>query len=527
MANIFQTVQGRRPKANKFDLSHERKFTFEMGELIPMVVQEVLPGDSFRLQTEVMIRLAPMIAPVMHRVNATVHYYYVPNRIIWDEFEDFITGGPNGTTNPVAPYIKVSAGLVDSAYFTTGSLADYMGIPRIPTSVVPSGTKKISALPFRAYQLIYNEYYRDQNVTSEVTINKGSGEVAAGDDAVLLTRRKRAWEKDYFTSALPWAQRGPEVLIPIEGEGDVTYSPISTLLTQDGDPASANTLAGTGGLITGELVVNKANAAGAGTSGRLENIDSVFLTNATTTINELRKSIKLQEWLEKNARGGARYTEQILSHFGVVSSDARLQRPEYLGGGKTPVIISEVVSTFQASDGEGDPQGNMAGHGIAVGNQNKFTRRFEEHGYIIGLISVQPRTAYSQGLPKHFTRFDRFDYYWPEFANIGEQEVKNQEIYWDPAASDSYNAATFGYQSRYAEYKYQPSTTHSLFNTSLDFWHMGRVFAAPPALNTPFIEADPTTRIFAVEEGGGHLICQLYNKIDAYRLMPYYGTPQL
>lgn len=523
---LFDSVSMKRPPQNKFNLSHERKGSFNMGALMPMLVQEILPGDSFRVNTEIMLRMAPMLAPIMHRVDVRTEYFFVPNRLVWDEWEDFITGGRLGTSAPVAPRMNMNVNIATGGFYRTGTLWDYMGLPTFEGSV--TNNVQVSALPFRAYQLIYNEYYRDQNLSEPIAFSKASGISTELDMVELLSTRTRAWEKDYFTSALPFAQRGPAVLMPIEGTGSVTYKGTSDVFDLDGVPGTVNTLIGTGNTL-GSLGVNKTGTGVNGTYGRIENIDEVIFDSTSITINDLRRSVKLQEWLEKNATGGARYTEQLRAHFGVVSDDARLQRPEYLGGGKAPMVVSEVLSTFQAADGEGNPQANMAGHGISVGGKNGFARRFKEHGHVIAICSVLPRTAYQQGIDRKFRRFDKFDYFWPEFAHIGEQEVKVGEIYYDAIGSATQDD-TFGYQSRYAEYKYAPTTVHGKLRTNLAFWHMGRIFDGEPALNPEFVEADPTTRIFAVGDDDPdveHLYFQIYHKIDALRPMPYYGTPQL
>lgn len=524
MQKLFQSVQMRKPSKNKFDLSHERKFSFNMGDLVPILVQEVMPGDSFRVNSEVMMRMAPMLAPVMHRVNVRTEYFFVPNRLVWDEWEDFITGGRLGDAAPIHPHMRILDG--NKAAFLEGSLGDYMGVPVFDPAVTVTHQLNISALPFRAYKTIWNEYYRDQNLTAPIPVSKASGIQVINDDITLMN--KRAWEKDYQTSSLPFAQRGPEVLMPIEGTGSVTYMPVSEVHDASGPVGTDQFLGHDNAQAVGDLGIGSSVAGvfNVSQNARIENIDEVTLSNSTVTINELRRSIRLQEWLEKNAVGGGRYVEQILSHFGVRSSDARLQRPEYLGGGRAPMVVSEVLSTFQ--DDTGDiPQGNMAGHGMSYGTANGFKRTFEEHGFIIGLISVLPRTAYQQGVDKKFQRFDRFDYPWPEFAQIGEQEVKNNEIYYDAAGSPAVGDATFGYQSRYAECKYGCSSVHGAFRSTLSFWHMGRIFGGQPGLNTSFITADPTERVFAVPDANEHLYCHLFNKIDALRPLPYFGTPML
>lgn len=507
---LFSTVANKTPKKNKFDLSHEKKMSLKMGALVPIMVQEILPGDKFKTTSEILMRFSPMISPVMHRVNVFTHYFFVPNRILWDEWEDFITGGPDGTSLPIVPNLACQP--ANSGYFGAKSLADYMGLPQ-PDFAVPSPAN-FSALPFRAYQTIYNEYFRDQNLEPDLEISKGSGFVGDAEAIKLLTMRNRAWEKDYFTSALPWTQRGPEVTIPFSAE--VTYKDVSEVkFGPTGVPAADGPIESVGGNLT---------TNGGITQSRIENIEDI--ANGTSTINDLRRSVRLQEWLEKNARGGARYIEQLLSHWGRAPQDARLQRPEYLGGGKQPVVISEVLSNFQNAE---VPQGEMAGHGISVGNTNGFTKTFDEHGYVIAVMSVQPTTAYFQGIPKHFQRTDKLEYAWPEFAQLGEQEIKQKELYWDGTTP---NNGTFGYTPRYSEYKYGISTVHGEFKTNLDFWHMGRKFAALPPLNANFVMMDPTDpelkRIFAVTDPAtDDLYCQIYHNISALRALPYYGTPTL
>lgn len=511
--SIFSKIAVRRPKRNKFNLSHSRKMSLEMGKLIPILCQEVVPGDKFRIKTEMMMRFAPMLAPIMHNVDVKVDYFKVPMRLIWDEWEKFITGGEDGTAAPVPPFMKMDVNSAGS--FGIGSLADYLGVPTIDNYTVQE-PEEISSLPFRAYQLIYNEYYRDQNLTAPITVPKTSGEETTYIN--LTTLRHSAWQKDYFTAALPWTQRGPEALIPMEGDSTITYKDQSIVNdAQTGDPAIDGSIDSDNGvtIVDGSMGTRPI---------RIENIESVEFENATVTINDLRRTIKLQEWLEKNARGGARYIEQIFSHFGVKSSDARLQRPEYLGGGKMPVSISEVLSTVEATN---IPQANMAGHGIATGTTAKTSTFCEEHAFIIGILRVIPRTGYMQGLPKMFSRKDKFDYYWPEFAHLGEQEIKNKEVYFAQYADD-YNNATFGYTPRYAEYKFGLDTVHGAMRDSLDYWHMARKFEQnePPALNTEFVECRPSTRIFAVEDEE-HLYCQLWNNVEALRPMPYFGTPTI
>jgi hypothetical protein len=513
MKNIFNTIQLKKPKKNYFDLTHDVKLSANMGELTPIMCMDVVPGDQINLSCESIIRFAPLTAPVMHRMDVTMHYFFVPNRILWPNWEKFITNnGPQGTGADLeAPFI--SSTLLTPAqavnYPTAASLADYLGVPPPSNTQVPT---KINALPFAAYAAIYNAYYRDQNLIAELNYQLIDGNNTAGTTlASLLQLRKRAWEHDYFTASLPFAQKGAAVDIPlgeIQSNAPIYYdqsSPIGTTLT--GTPNSV--------FVPGSNSASTSTDLFAATQG---------IDIAPTTINDLRRAYRLQEWLEKNARGGTRYIESILSHFGVKSSDARLQRPEYITGVKTPVVISEVLNTTGTSGQL--PQGNMAGHGISVSSGNAGSYYCEEHGWIIGIMSVMPKTAYQQGINKAFTRLEPLDYYWPSFANIGEQEVKMQELYAYTANKDT----TFGYVPRYAEYKFMPSRVAGDFRTSLNYWHLGRIFANEPALNQTFIECGPdqTNRVFAVTSPTAQkLYCHVLNKVKAIRPMPKYGTPTI
>jgi len=531
MNKLFQQIVGNKPKRNAFDLSHERKFSMDMGELVPILCEEVIPGDTFQLNTEVLIRFAPMLAPVMHRINVYTHFFFVPNRLIWDEWEDFITGGKDGDSTPTIPYTNKTYGT--KAMTGIGTLADYLGVASA-TTPVSSGDKAYITLPFRAYQTIYNEYYRDQNLEEPVEVLKGSGaEHYTPYINGLVQLRTRAWEKDYFTSALPWTQRGGEVSLPISGTADVHLKnpPYggAVLRNQAGawlqtdDPLRVESFAGTSesNMVTTN---DNLNPIVIDPNGSLE---TDLSTVSATTIEELRKATKLQQWLERNARGGARYIEQILVHFGVRSSDARLQRPEYLGGGKSAVTISEVLQSSATGDTpapKDTPLGEMAGHGISVGNSHRFKKFFEEHGYVIGIISCLPKSAYMQGTRKHLTKTDKFDFYFPEFAQLGEQPVSSKELYNDYQSEES----TFGYQSRFAEYKYIPSTVHGEFKDTLKYWHMARDFDEEPVLNGEFVTSDPTNRIFNVIDGQQEkLWVQVYHNFKAIRPIPQFNNPSL
>lgn len=510
--NLFNSIKLMRPKKNVFDLTHDVKLSCDMGNLVPILTLECVPGDKFDLSCEALVRFAPMTAPVMHRMDVSMHYFFVPNRILWDNWETFITQQDSGL---VAPYIPVYTGWPAS----NKRLMDYIGVPPNPNAAV---TPNVSAFPFAAYQAIYNEYYRDQNLISPVDYKLVDGDnTAAGSNASFVTLRKRAWEHDYFTASLPFAQKGQAVDIPL-GQITTPYTKIQ----------GRNSVGVTGDVLSSPSGTYDIDNLPAPIAAQGLYAPSMSADVEPTTINDLRRAFKLQEWLEKNARGGTRYVESILTHFGVKSSDARLQRPEYITGIKTPVVVSEVLNTtgsFEAGDPSSptsNPQGTMAGHGVAV-TSGKYGHYYcEEHGYIIGIMSVMPKTAYQQGIPRTFLKTDSLDYFWPTFANIGEQEVQNQELY----AYTSTGADTFGYVPRYAEYKYMPSRVAGEFRTNLDYWHLGRIFASQPALNQTFIECTPanTKRIFAVEDlNTDSLYCHVLNKIKAVRPMPMYGTPMI
>ena len=505
----FDFIQVKKPQTNLFDLGHEKKLTAQMGKLIPIFLQECVPGDTFINKTEIFMRLSPMIAPVMHRVNVYTHFFKVPYRLIWNEFEDFITGGKDGTATPAPPMINMKN--ANKAAFYKGTLSDYLGLPTPNAGTTINHEYSVSAMPFRAYQMIYNEYYRDQNLSNEIDFSLASGTMNDADITKLVTLRSRAWEKDYFTSCLPWAQRGNPVNLPLSATVTPSYKSTSDVKRYDGASVS------------GTFAVAGSNLTVGGATSRIENLAaSLNVAFNGPTINALRAAIRLQEFLEKNARGGSRYIENILHQFGIKSSDARLQRPEYLGGGKSPIVISEVLQTADTANG---PVGDMAGHGISVGTSHSFKTFCEEHSYIIGIMSVLPRTAYQQGIHRRWTRLTREDLYWPVFAQLGEQEVLDKEVYADFSAAGS---TTFGYQSRYAEYKYEQDSVHGDFRDTMDFWHMGRKFTSKPSLNETFVMADPTQRVFAVTDPNVHkLYVQVYNDCKAIRPMPVFNVPTL
>lgn len=557
---LFSSIRLRKPKKNRFNLSHNVKLTGKFGKLIPILCIPTLPGDTFKCNTELLVRFAPMLAPIMHKVDVYTHFFFVPNRLVWSHWKDFITGGESGTEAPVYPRFRIDEN-TDQAHlrqiFYNGSLADYLGFPVLnKEDLVMSGNFiELDALPFRAYHLIWNEYYRDQNIMPEVNIHKDDDGITDANVS-LMRLRSRSWKKDYFTSALPFPQRGDDVELPLQGTADIIYtddreafsygSGVGLVHDIVGGDVSSGNLQASGVYLTSsngtqafignnDGVPQKSDdlIVGMKSSELSKLIRGVDLSKVSSaTINELRRAIKAQEFLETAARGGSRYIEQIYSYFGVRSSDARLQRPEFLGGGKSPVVISDVLQTSQTTTGEnGSPQASPAGHAVSVQRSHSFKYFCEEHGFIIGIMSIMPKPAYQQGLPRLFQKFDRLDYYWPQFAHLGEQEIKGSEIYYNlnTPHEEMHTDRTFGYTPRYAEYKFMNDSVHGDFRDSLNFWHMGRIFANAPALNEAFLTnvEDAANRVFAVEGNDEFdkiwINCQ--HNLIALRPMPKYGTP--
>jgi len=513
-ANLFNSIQLPKVGSNVFDLSHDVKMSFKMGGLYPTCVMDCVPGDKVKISTESMLRFAPLIAPVMHKVNVTTHYFFVPNRILWPNWEQWITG--NLDVNPPFSYFHD---------IQVKSLQDYLGLPTGVTDNAyrypDQNAQTWNPMPMAAYNKIWNEYYRDQNLQNPLTDSLVDGYNVLFNSSVDV--KPRAWQHDYFTSCLPFAQKGDAVTIPLGQFADVPIEYVDgslnyTRLTSGSGQNVTSLYSANFGSGDGELVESSGpTAINIDNSASLKAKTSELTTQAAD-INSLRRAFRLQEWLERNARGGTRYIESILAHFGVRSSDARLQRPEYLGGSKGKMVISEVLSTAETTL----PVGNMAGHGISVSGGNQFQYNVEEHGWIIGLISVTPETAYQQGLHRSLNKFDRLEYFWPTFANIGEQEVKVKELYADATLGGD----TFGYVPRYAEYKYLNSRVAGEMRTNLDYWHLGRKFAEEPNLNGEFIACEPSTRIFAVEDPEvDNIYAHIFNNIKAIRKMPKYGTP--
>jgi len=470
-------------KRNKFSLSNYKLLTCDMGELVPVGVTEVLPGDTIQHSTSLLLRVSPLMAPVMHPVAVRVHHWFVPYRILWDDFEDFITGGPDGNNQSIFPQVDLGAGI------TEGSLGDYFGIPI-------GAPGKVSALPYRAYSMIWNEFYRDQDLQAELEISTESGL-----DAITNQQMQHvAWEKDYFTSARPWTQKGPDVVLPLG-----TNAPVKGigLNANHAFQAGAETWRETGGSTWTQPSKRVTSADAANIFAIKEDPDRVGFPGifadlteaAAANVNDLRLAMALQRYQEARARWGSRYTE-YLRYLGVRSSDARLQRPEYLGGGKQIIQFSEVLQTANTTDGDDtEGVGNLRGHGISAMRSNRYRRFFEEHGVVISLLSVRPKTMYSQGIHRSWMRRTKEDFFQRELQHIGQQEIYNAEVY----AAAAEPTGVFGYQDRYDEYRRAESTISGEFRSLLDFWHYGRVFANEPVLNGDFIKSVPTKRTNAVQ----------------------------
>lgn len=492
---------------SKFSLSHHKLLTCNMGELIPCGLLEVLPGDSFQMATSALVRCSPLLTPVMHPVDVRIHHWFVPHRLVWTDWENFITGGPDGNNASVAPTISTGAGVAVS------SLADYQGVP---TGVA---SKSYSALPTRGYQLIWREWYRDQDLETAPTIDLTDG----ADTTTTTSLQNCAWEKDYLTSARPWEQKGPSITLPlgteapVKGLGIVTGANAAHSITfkETGtSPTASRTTSGWDPTIAGEHfnIERDPNA----TTYPYVRADLSAATAAS--INQLREAFALQRYEEARARYGSRYTE-YLRYLGVRSSDARLQRPEYLGGGRNTIQFSEVLQSSGTSTGTQTGVGNLAGHGIAATRSNRFRRFFEEHGYIHSFMSIRPKTMYIQGLRRTFNRTTKEDYWQKELEHIGQQEVLNKEVYLAHATPEG----TFGYQDRYDEYRREESWVSGEFRSTLNMWHFARSFASDPALNSTFVKCVPSEAPFAVNSTNTMWV-MVKNSVQARRALTQMGN---
>lgn len=546
---LFTKVKTPNVPLNKFDLSYENLLSAGMGKLYPILCKEMLPGDRFRVKSDMLIRAMPMTSPVYGNLKAYVHYFFVPNRLVWSNWEEFITGGPNGEDTHVPPYtfledfqadqlVRDSESGVDGDTVPFSglerSLCDYFNLPSFyGSSDLSSNRTPISLLPFRAYSLIWNEYYRDQNVDDEIDIMEDvDGYVSSNSDKFSFDyhlMRRRRWLKDYFTSALPTPQRGPDVSLPIIDSGSAIVADGYLYLKGTGTVSENDILVpDRGSVAESEFTIASApqDAPGVPTIEGTQYSKGLKLQQGSlisATINDLRQAIALQRFYEISARAGSRYIETILGHFHVKSSDARLQRPEYIGGGVTPITISEVPQT-SATD-EISPQGNLAGRGLGLGRTNQAIFRAEEHGYLIGILSIIPEPVYYQGINRSFSRKQRDEYYWPSFAHLGEQPIMKSELYVANDLTDN-SASLFGYAPRYAEYKYSPNEIHGLLRSSLSNWTFARKLDAAN-LNSEFLEVPAVNNPFAVQDDTDKFVVWISHNIDALRPMPFFGTPSI
>lgn len=506
-------------KRSKFNLSYTVAQTMNMGALTPIGITEVLPGDTFQHATQAMIRVAPLNAPVMHPTRAQICHFFVPHRLVWDDWEDFITRGPDGDSAPVFPTITLDSDNANEMSF--GSLANCLGVPATEEA---DFSLEVSALPFRAYALIFNEYFRDQDLVTPLVIDTTSGP----DTTTNKLMQQAAWEKDYFTSSRDFTQKGPEVIVPILGDapvrgiglvdGQVGAAPASYTVRQSGDTVtSAFTgweVEGSSGAIDADearIAIDQATTLG------YPDIYADLASASGVDVNELRLALGLQRFEEARARWGSRYTE-YLRYLGVMSSDARLQRPEYLGGGKQTIQYSEVLQTAEGAGGTG--VGNLFGHGIAALQSNRYRRFFEEHGYVISFLIVRPKAIYMDGLFRHWNRRTFTDFWQPEVEHVGQQAVLNKEVWAFDVATPN---GTFGYQDRYDEYRRNESRVCGEFASTLNYWTQARTFSALPDLNADFVNCVPSTEIFQSEDTA-QLYVMIYHSMQARRLIAKSGT---
>lgn len=550
MKHAFSMIPKTSIQRSSFDRSFGYKTTFNEGFLIPFFCDEVLPGDTFKLKTSVLARLSTPIVPVMDNMFLDMQFFFVPNRLLWDHWTNFNgeQRDPTDSTDYLVPTITSPVG-----GFAAQSIFDYLGLP---TGVA---NLSVNSLPLRAYNLIWNEWYRDENLQDSVTVEHGDS-----DNVNNYTLLKRGKRHDYFTSCLPWPQKGSAVTVPLAG--DITAKDISTVSPlfpfQSGSAFGFNTVSAVTSVsgvkskvytvnegVPGSSPINNSYVdpqlsvqsqilpTGTTTGGYLvmdqdsiNNIAGALQLTSTTqssvNVNDLRSAFQIQRLLERDARGGTRYTEILRSHFGVISPDARLQRPEYLGGCSTPVNINPVQQTSATTSVT--PQGNLAAFGYISNTHDDFNHSFVEHGYIIGLMSVRADLTYQQGINRMWSRQSRFDFYWPSLAHLGEQAVLNKEIF---AQGNDQDNQVFGYQERYAEYRYKPSLITGKLRSSdpetLDVWHLSQKFTTLPKLNSDFIEENPPiSRVIAVQNEP-HFIGDFYFDLKCIRPMPLYGVPGL
>lgn len=544
--SIFSQIPIPRIARSTHKLNHSYQMTGDYGGIYPILCELAYAGDTWKFDLEQFVRSMPMIAPVMSMSDIKVDAFFCPIRLIWDDFEDWITLGPTGEASFDWPTILMSAGSPSSesakrlnSICDTGGLADYLNFPSYSFIGGASGSRELDALPFRVYQTIYNEYFRNQNLETEIPVLHSSGrsqiQLSGTSESLYsnFTLRYRGWNKDYFTSALPFPQKGPAVRLPSAGDVVISADPdehlqvsatgvgtfplnsqanVSSVIDgADGDTVGASLL------LENESGLRYIDYA-AGLKGTVQTIDA-------PTIEELRYAEVLQEFYEANARGGSRPKEYYLNIWHTRTKDSRLDRPEYLGGYRGPITITDIDQTSQSDI---SAQGTPSGKGVSAGGNKLCRYHCSEHGYIMVLVSITPRSSYSQGFRKMNLYRDVFDFPNPFFANLGEQEIKNLELYDDP--SDGKNNDTFGYTPRYAEAKFIPSTVHGKLRTNMNYWTLTRQFSSRPNLNAAFVHINPAemARIFPSQVTDyDKFVATFYFKIKRRMYLPYWGVPRL
>lgn len=514
MAKLFQNTGNINPGRSTFNLNYTKKFNCDMGQLIPIMCDEVVPGDKFVIGNEVVIRTQPLVAPILHEINVYTHYFFVPYRLLWpkdkevdptDGWEVFITGGVEGDLEPSLPVYRPGG----SWGYQKGTLYDYFGFPT--GHMIPPSSSPLE-FPWRAYSFVWNEFYRDENLQEPYDFVHGFN---------ATNPRHRSWSKDYFTSSLPFQQRGigPALPVTLSG-GDLFKNGGWTTDTGSGVVLNASTVPGGTYAFQGP---DSADPFSDNLTRALNrNLDWTGVSGHSVDIADLRLAVQVQKWLERNARSGVRYIEFIRAHFGVSPYDNRLQRPEYIGGTRKPVIISEVLQTSETAD---SPQGNLAGHGLSADGDYVGSYFAQEYGLILGLMSIMPTPAYHQGINRQWLRRTKYDFYFREFANLSEQAILREELYC--TEDEASNKTVFGFQGRYDEMRIKHDMVCNDLRDTLDYWHLGRRFSAPPNLNQNFIStADIRKDIFAVQNEPGFIV-NFANLIRASRPLPYIAEPGL
>lgn len=535
---------------SRFDRSASLKTSFNVGDVVPFFLEEVLPGDTFSVDTSKVVRLQTLLTPMMDNIYLDTYYFFVPNRLVWNHWKEFCGENTESAWIPETEYSMPQITAPSDAGWSVGTIADYFGIP--------TGVKglSVSALPFRAYALIINEWFRDQNLQDPLVVPLDDSTVAGVNTGTFVTDVAKGGKPfiaakyhDYFTSCLPSPQKGPDVLIPsatageypVVGNGKTLSLTNGTIVGGFAGVRSDNTLFASNGSLGSDVSETVTGTKFSGQlgvatqdllSGNLANSGLIALASGGlgASINQLRLAFQIQKYYEQLARGGSRYTEVVRSFFGVVSPDARLQRPEYLGGNRVPITINQIIQQ-SGTESSGTPQGTVVGQSLTTDSHSDFTKSFTEHGFVIGLMVARYDHTYQQGLARMWSRKDKFDFYWPVFANIGEQPVKNKEIFAQGTAVDD---EVFGYQEAWADYRYKPNQVtgemRSAYTASLDVWHLADDYSTLPALSDSWIREDKANvdRVLAVTSSvSNQLFADIYVKNFVTRPMPMYSIPGL